>query len=96
MPHNEFDQLLSSLNALSPEQLRQLRHELDQKLAGRPADASLTPEQQEDQDVQRRLFAAGLVSEIKPPVRVATGTERSTPICIKGEPLSETVIRDRR
>lgn len=96
MPHNEFNQLLSSLNALSPEQMRRLRHELDQKLAASPADASLTPEQQEDQEVQRRLFAAGLVSEIKPPIRVVTGTERCTPIRIAGEPLSETIIRDRR
>ena len=48
------------------------------------------------QDLQRRLFAAGLISEIRPPVRVDTGTERFTPITIEGEPLSETVIRERR
>jgi len=49
-----------------------------------------------DQEAQRRLFEAGLLSEIKPPRRVSTGTEEFTPIVIKGEPLSETVIRERR
>jgi Arc/MetJ-type ribon-helix-helix transcriptional regulator len=49
-----------------------------------------------DEELQRRLFEAGLLSEIKPAVRVATGTEAFPPIPIQGEPLSETVIRERR
>jgi putative addiction module CopG family antidote len=49
-----------------------------------------------DQELQRRLFEAGLLSKIKPSVRVNTGTEQFTPIKIEGEPLSETIIRERR
>ena len=49
-----------------------------------------------DEELQRRLFEARLLSEIKPPVRVATGTEEFTPVPIQGEPLSETIIRERR
>ncbi len=56
----------------------------------------LTAEQRADQEAQQRMYAAGLLNEIKPPRRVSTGTERFTPITIQGEPLSETIIRERR
>jgi hypothetical protein len=97
MTHSEFDHLLDSINALSPEQLRQLRCELDNKLAAAAiGQAALTEEELADQELQRRLFEAGLLSEIRPPRRISTGTERFTPVEIEGEPLSETVIRERR
>jgi hypothetical protein len=98
MTHSEFNHLLGSIDALSPEQMRQLRRELDSKLACSPTSSQppLTEEELADQEAQRRLFEAGLLSEIKPPRRVSTGTEEFTPIVIKGEPLSETVIRERR
>jgi Arc/MetJ-type ribon-helix-helix transcriptional regulator len=57
---------------------------------------ALTVEQLADQEAQQRLFASGLLSEIKPPRRVSTGTEQFTPLMIQGEPLSETIIRERR
>jgi hypothetical protein len=47
-----------------------------------------------DQRIQRAPFEAGLVSEIKPPVKRPRG--RAPLIKIKGKPLSETVIEDRR
>jgi hypothetical protein len=48
-----------------------------------------------DQRVQRALYEAGLVSEIKPPITDPTPYRRE-PIKIKGKPLSETVIEERR
>jgi hypothetical protein len=36
MTHSEFTQILKSLGGLSPEQMQQLRRELDSKLAARP------------------------------------------------------------
>lgn len=47
-----------------------------------------------DQRIQRALFEAGLITEIRPPVK--RPRERRPPIKIKGKPLSETVIEDRR
>ena len=47
-----------------------------------------------DQRLQRALYEAGLVSEIKP--RVKRPRFRPPPIKIKGKPLSETIIEDRR
>ena len=48
-----------------------------------------------DQRVQRALYEAGLVREIKPPITDPTPYRRE-PIAIKGKPLSETVIEERR
>jgi hypothetical protein len=47
-----------------------------------------------DQRLQRALYEAGLVREIKP--RVKRPRVRRPPIKIKGKPLSETIIEDRR
>ena len=71
MSANEFDQLLHTVNGLLPEQMRRLRDELDSRIvssasAGR---LELTPEELSEQELQRRLVAAGLLSEIKPPPR---------------------------
>jgi len=49
-----------------------------------------------DQDMQRRLLQAGIISEIKPPPRLLPARERFTPVPITGEPISETIIRERR
>ena len=49
-----------------------------------------------DQELQRRLFDQGLLSEIKPSSRETGDRRPFTPIKIQGEPLSETVIRERR
>ncbi len=38
MTHNEFNHIVQSLNALSPEQMQQLRRELDVKLASMEAE----------------------------------------------------------
>ena len=48
-----------------------------------------------DQRVQRALYEAGVVREIKPPITDPTPYRRE-PIAIKGKPLSETVIEERR
>jgi hypothetical protein len=98
MTHSEFNHLLGSINSLSPQQMWQLRRELESKLASSLASTEppLTLEELADQEAQLRLFEAGLLSEIKPPRRVSTGTEEFAPIVIKGESLSDTIIRERR
>jgi hypothetical protein len=75
-----------------------LRRELDCKLASSAiqSEPPLTAEEVADQEAQRRLLAAGVISEIKQSRRISTETERFTPIPIQGEPLSETIIRERR
>ena len=97
MSQIEFHHLIDSLAALSTEQLRELRRELDAKLIS-PADTDrqLIEAQEANQDAQRRLFDAGLISEIKPPITDLPPYRDRKAIPIQGEPLSETVIRERR
>ena len=47
-------------------------------------------------DLQRRLFEAGVISEIKAPITDFTPYRNRQAVPIQGEPLSETVIRERR
>ncbi len=56
----------------------------------------LTPEDLADQELQRRLLAAGIISEIKPPITDMTPYRNRRAVPIQGEPISETVIRERR
>ncbi len=56
-----------------------------------PADERLSP----DSSLAERLVASGLMREVKPPLAKVPEGDR-TPIRVAGEPLSETIIRDRR
>ena len=90
MSQLEFDQLLRTLPALSSEQLLALRRELENRLT-----APVSPPT-DDEDLQRRLLSAGIVSEIKPSVHDSPAYRNRKAVSIQGEPLSETVIRERR
>ncbi len=63
------------------------------KAASQP---EMTPEEVADQELQRRLLAAGIVSEIKPPITDLAPYRNRRAVPIQGEPISETVIRERR
>jgi len=56
----------------------------------------MTPEETADQELQRRLLEAGIISEIKPPITDMTPYRNRRAVPIQGEPISETVIRERR
>lgn len=98
MTNHEFNHILSTIKTLSPEQVRQLRRQLDSALglaasAGQPA---LTEVELSNKELQRRLFEAGLLREIKPPIHDLTPYQNRQAVPVQGEPLSETVIRERR
>jgi Arc/MetJ-type ribon-helix-helix transcriptional regulator len=73
------------------------RHrQAQQKPSKDTSNPDLTPEEIADQDLQRRLLAAGIISEIKPPITDMTPYRNRRAVPIQGEPISETVIRERR
>lgn len=94
------EEIVNAVKALKPEEQAELRRRLEvltdtQDNGGvHVEDESRQAAIDLDQRIQRALFEAGLVSEIKPPVK--RPRERAPLIKIKGKPLSETVIEDRR
>ena len=111
MTHTDFNHLLTSIKALTPEQVRQLRQQLDRHLAEpkkRPAPASVKAAQRTKapspkkkpltrDEFNQRLMAAGLVTRLPDPsLDIDDDDPDDQPVTIKGEPLSETIIRERR
>ena len=65
MTHSEFNHLLSSINSLSPEQMRQFRHELDNRLAPSVTEDRQAGEQQVSLQLQQELLDAGIIERIE-------------------------------
>ena len=94
------EEIVNAVKGLPPREQAEVRRRLDSLTAlpdenQVPVDDSRQAAIDLDQRVQRALFEAGLVSEIKPPI-VNPAPYRREPIKIKGKPLSETVIEERR
>jgi hypothetical protein len=96
MTHSEFNHLLDSINALSPEQMRQLRYELDNRLAPAVAEDRHAADQQVSLELQQELLEAGIIGELRPPITDLAPYQNRRAVPIQGEPISETVIRERR
>src|SRR5438034_2663501 len=112
MTQSDFNHLLSSIKSLSPMQMRQLRQQLDSELAQpkkpptaqtpgkaakrtRPAAPQKKPLTRDE--LNQRLMAAGLISSLPDPaLDIDDDDPNDQPVTIKGEPLSETIIRERR
>ena len=80
------DQVLAEAKALSRDEQQQLRDTLD---------AWLQPESLEDR-LERLLYEAGLLSDIHPAGAIAVSSTPFTPIEVRGQPVSETLIEERR
>jgi len=94
------EEIVNAAKALPPEEQAEVRRRLDTLPAQPDENEVLVDDSRQaaidlDQRVQHALFEAGLVGEIKPPITDPTPYRRE-PIKIKGKPLSETVIEERR
>ena len=111
MTHTDFNQLLSSIKALTPAQVRQLRQQLDRQHAQpekplvqtaakaakptRPAAPKKKPLTADE--FNQRLLAAGRIASLPDPtLDIDDDDPDDVPVIIKGEPLSETILRERR
>ena len=91
------EEIVKAVKDLPPKEQAEVKRRLEGLLS--PSDQGGAPNETPqagdlDQRIQRALYEAGLVSEIKP--RVKRPRLRRPPIKIKGKPLSETIIEDRR
>jgi hypothetical protein len=111
MTHTDFNHLLTRIKALTPEQVRQLRRQLDRQLAepkkrpapapGKAAKRAKAPWREKTpltrDEFNQRLMAAGLITRLPDPsLDIDDDDPDDQPVAIKGEPLSETIIRERR
>jgi hypothetical protein len=111
MTQTEFNHLLSRIKALPPEQMRQLRQQLDSELAdpqqppprppGKAAKCAkpASPEKKPltADEFNRRLLAEGRLASLPDPaLDLDDDDPDDQPIAIEGEPLSETILRERR
>ncbi len=84
-----LEKVLEEVKALPAEEQRQLRESLDTLLdSGAPASI-------EDQ-LEQRLFEAGLLSEIKAQSEALPPRQNRKLIEVQGKPVSETIIEERR
>ena len=112
MTHSEFNHLLSSIKALSPAQMQRLRRQLDSELSHQkpPAaapkkPAARTPARKAKRaeprltidELHRQMMAEGLITRLPDPALDADDDDPDdAPVVIQGEPLSETILRERR
>jgi hypothetical protein len=120
MTRTEFTQLLTSITALSPGQMRRLRERIDRELAepDRPVDEaphkspgrkslskakrSKVGDRREkrpltEAEFHQHLLGVGLISSVPDPsLDIDDDDPDDAPVTIEGEPLSETIIRERR
>jgi hypothetical protein len=107
------NQLRSSIKGLSPEQVPQLRQQLDNQLTqpkkptappsrqgtkcSKPATRQASKEPLTRDEFHQRLMTAGLITRLlDPSLDIDDDEPDDQPVTIKGEPLSETIIRERR
>lgn len=108
MTRADFNHLLDTIKALPPEQARQLRQQLDKQLdqpvkppaktakraksAPPPAKKPLSID-----EIHQQMMARGLIIRLPDPALDADDDDPDDqPIAIEGEPLSETILRERR
>ena len=83
------ERVLNEIKLLTPSELEQVRRMVNELLATREAQ---TPEQK----LQQKLFEAGLLTEIKPPITDFSPYRNRQPVKVEGQPISETIIEERR
>ncbi len=80
------DEIMQRANELSPTEMKELHRRLDEALSNRRAVKTY-------EEAERELVARGVITV---PENKGAFRNDFEPITIKGEPLSETIIRERR
>lgn len=89
MVSQNVDRILQAVQALSDDERRELRSRLNDHDAREE-------ELRKREQVRRQLVAEGLLSHVPPRGKDPERFRDWQPVAIKGEPLSETIIEERR
>lgn len=93
MSSTSLERVIEELKALTPAEQQKVRDLIDSMLElSAETSATLSPEDLLDQ----RLLEAGVISEIPRRITDFTPYQNRKPIEVKGKPVSETIIEERR
>lgn len=96
MANATLDQILTQLPALDRDHLRVLRDRIDRLIESPPSEQTSPLSEAEAQKLlDERLLAQGTILRIPSPA-INAAEERHPPIHVKGKPVSETIIEERR
>ena len=84
-----LDRLFEEVRALTPDEQRSLRNLVDELLAA-------SAPQMTEEEFEQHLLEKGIISRIPPPITDLTPYRNRKLIEVKGKPLSETIIEERR
>ena len=84
----DVERVLNEIKAMTPAEIAQIRQKVEELLAAQSQGA--------DRSLKQSLFEAGLLSEIKTPDRDLESFRSYQPVTVKGKPVSETIIEERR
>ena len=85
------ERVKNDVKQLSREDLREVQEFLDTLLKTEEAKPKMSEE-----EFERHLYEKGIISEVKPPITDFSRYDNYQPITVTGEPISETIIRERR
>lgn len=86
--HNTLEQTIAMAGRLDSSERMKLRRALDQMMAA-------SPEEDREMTFKRVLLEKGMISEVRSTRDIGDAAKRH-PVPVKGKPVSETIIEDRR
>lgn len=89
MTTSNLDRVFEEVKALTPDEQRNLRDRVDELLA-------TSSPQMTEEEFEQRLLEKGIISRIPSPITDLTPYRNRKLIEVKGKPLSETIIEERR
>lgn len=91
---NDVEKLIQDLRSLSPSDRREVLASLHETPVS--ASAPNPGNAEADEAYQKLLVDAGLIDEVRLRRRDQRSFERFQPVMITGEPLSQTIVEERR
>ncbi len=86
-----IEQIEREVKQLSAEDLRRVRELVNSLLEKKESKPQMTEE-----EFEQHLYEKGIISEVKPPITDFSRYDDYQPITVTGEPISETIIKERR
>lgn len=86
-----IEQIENEVKQLSAEELRKVRELVDSLLEKKEAKPKMTEE-----EFAQHLYEKGIIGKPPPPITDFSRYENYEPVRVEGQPVSETIIEERR